>query len=89
MMPGTVGPIFQKLRNCLEGILAVWSEHAILESLIEFCDRVLAFPMDSPVAKMLAGIGVLLLKTEDWQINASREYSVLENQEEFETLIIS
>ncbi|KAF9575027.1 AAA ATPase midasin [Mortierella alpina] len=82
-------PILQKLRNRLEGILAVWSEHAILESLIEFCDKMLAFPMDSPVAKILAGIEVLLLKTEDWQINASREYSVLENQEELKTLIIS
>ncbi|KAF9965374.1 hypothetical protein BGZ70_004971, partial [Mortierella alpina] len=82
-------PILQKLRNRLEGILAVWSEHAILESLIEFCDKMLAFPMDSPVAKILAGMEVLLLKTEDWQINASREYSVLENQEELKTLIIS
>ncbi|KAG0370064.1 AAA ATPase midasin [Gamsiella multidivaricata] len=82
-------PILQKLRNRLEGILSVWSEHAILESLIEFCDKLLAFPMDSPVAKILAGIEVLLLKTEDWQINASREYSVLENQEELKTLIIS
>ncbi|KAF9576364.1 hypothetical protein EC968_009338 [Mortierella alpina] len=46
-------PILQKLCNGLEGILAVWSEHAILESLIEV------------------------------------EYSVLENQEELKTLIIS
>ncbi|KAF8942691.1 AAA ATPase midasin [Haplosporangium gracile] len=82
-------PILQKLRNRLEGILSVWSEHAILESLIEFCDKLLAFPMDSPVAKILAGIEVLLLKTEDWQINASREYSVLENQDELKVLIIS
>ncbi|KAF9194234.1 AAA ATPase midasin [Haplosporangium sp. Z 11] len=82
-------PILQKLRNRLEGILSVWSEHAILESLIEFCDKLLAFPMDSPVAKILAGLEVLLLKTEDWQINASREYSILENQEELKTLIIS
>ncbi|KAG0206795.1 AAA ATPase midasin [Mortierella sp. GBA30] len=82
-------PILQKLRNRLEGILAVWSEHAILESLIEFCDKMLTFPMDSPVAKILAGLEVLLLKTEDWQINASREYSILENQEELKTLIIS
>ncbi|KAF9110511.1 AAA ATPase midasin [Mortierella sp. AM989] len=82
-------PILQKLRNRLEGILSVWSEHAILESLIEFCDKLLAFPMDSPVAKILAGIEVLLLKTEDWQMNASREYSVLDNQEELKTLIIS
>ncbi|KAG0373871.1 AAA ATPase midasin [Mortierella sp. AD032] len=82
-------PILQKLRNRLEGILSVWTEHAILESLIEFCDKLLAFPMDSPVAKILAGIEVLLLKTEDWQINASREYSVLENQDELKTLIIS
>ncbi|KAF9140977.1 AAA ATPase midasin [Mortierella sp. GBA39] len=82
-------PILQKLRNRLEGILSVWSEHAILESLIEFCDKLLVFPMDSPVAKILAGIEVLLLKTEDWQINASREYSVLENQDELKVLIIS
>ncbi|KAI1311961.1 AAA ATPase midasin [Mortierella claussenii] len=82
-------PILQKLRHRLQGILSVWTEHAILESLIEFCDKMLAFPMDSPVAKILAGIEVLLLKTEDWQINASREYSVLENQEELKSLIIS
>ncbi|KAF9437661.1 AAA ATPase midasin [Entomortierella beljakovae] len=82
-------PILQKLRNRLEGILSVWSEHAILESLIEFCDKLLVFPMDSPVAKILAGIEVLLLKTEDWQMNASREYSILDNQEELKTLIIS
>ncbi|KAG0307077.1 AAA ATPase midasin [Dissophora globulifera] len=82
-------PILQKLRNRLTGILSVWTEHAILESLIEFCNKMLALPMDSPVAKILAGIEVLLLKTEDWQINASREYSVLENQEELKSLIIS
>ncbi|KAG0022720.1 AAA ATPase midasin [Entomortierella chlamydospora] len=82
-------PILQKLRNRLEGILSVWSEHAILESLIEFCNKLLAFPMDSPVAKILAGLEVLLLKTEDWQMNASREYSVLDNQEELKALIIS
>ncbi|KAG0241019.1 AAA ATPase midasin [Mortierella sp. GBA43] len=82
-------PVLQKLRNRLAGILSVWTEHAILESLIEFCDKLLAFPMDSPVAKILAGLEVLLLKTEDWQINASREYSILENQEELKTLIIS
>ncbi|KAK3821371.1 MAG: hypothetical protein J3Q66DRAFT_280726 [Benniella sp.] len=82
-------PILQKLRNRLSGILSVWSEHAILESLIEFCDKLLAFPIDSPVAKILAGLEVLLLKTEDWQMNASREYSILENQDEIKALIIS
>ncbi|KAF9915434.1 AAA ATPase midasin [Lobosporangium transversale] len=82
-------PILTKLRYRLQSIHSIWSEHAILESLIEFCDKLLAFPLDSPVAKILAGIEVLLLKTEDWQMNASREYSILENQEELKTLIIS
>ncbi|KAG0044860.1 AAA ATPase midasin [Gryganskiella cystojenkinii] len=82
-------PILQKLRHRLEGILSVWTEHAVLQSLIDFCDRLLTFPMDSPVAKLLAGLEVLLLKTEDWQSVASREYSVLDNQDELKTLIIS
>ncbi|KAG0336802.1 hypothetical protein BG004_007894 [Podila humilis] len=82
-------PILQKLRFRLRGVLSVWSDHAILESLIELCDKLLAFSMDSPVAKLLTGIEVLLQKTEDWEINASREYSIKVNQEELTTLIVS
>ncbi|KAG0341494.1 AAA ATPase midasin [Podila horticola] len=82
-------PILQKLRFRLQGVLSVWSEHAILESLIELCDKLLAFSMDSPVAKLLTGIEVLLQKTEDWEINASREFSIKANQDELTTLIVS
>ncbi|KAF9586477.1 AAA ATPase midasin [Lunasporangiospora selenospora] len=82
-------PILQRLRNRLEFVLSIWSEHAILEYLIQLCDKLLSFPLDSSVAKIMSGIEVLLFKSDDWQKNASREYSIAENQDELKTLIKS
>ncbi|KAF9163666.1 AAA ATPase midasin [Actinomortierella ambigua] len=86
---GRIVPILEKLRIRLQDILSVWTEHAVLESLIQLCDKLLGFPMDSPVAKLLAGIEALLQKTEDWESVASREYSIKDNQSELTSLIVS
>ncbi|KAG0232655.1 AAA ATPase midasin [Actinomortierella wolfii] len=86
---GRIVPILQKFRIRLKDILSVWTEHAVLESLIQLCDKLLSFPLDSPVAKLLAGIEALLQKTEDWESVASREYSIKDNQNDLTSLIVS
>jgi midasin len=56
--------------------LANWPEHAVLLQLSAICRRILSFTASSPVMKFLTGLELLLVKSEDWEKYASREFSL-------------
>ncbi|KAJ1964639.1 AAA ATPase midasin, partial [Dispira parvispora] len=72
----TVLDLLLSIRTRIDDILQVWTEQPALEHLRSIVVRLLGFPLTSPVAKFLAGLELLLQKSDDWESYASREFSL-------------
>ncbi|KAJ1660165.1 AAA ATPase midasin [Dispira simplex] len=72
----TVLDLLLTLRTRIGDILQVWPEQPVLEHLRSIVGRLLGFPVTSPVAKFLAGLELLLQKSDDWESYSSREFSL-------------
>ncbi|CAG8710126.1 11900_t:CDS:1, partial [Acaulospora colombiana] len=83
-----LGVIIANFQRRLKELLKLWPEHAILQQLHSICDRINGFKLNSPIAKLLTGLELLLQKSEDWESYASRDVSMKPNREEVTNLII-
>lgn len=84
-----VEPIVTRFKERIKEIQQEWPEHAVLQHLIDICDRLLSFSILSPVAKFLTGIELLLQKSEDWEAYAAKHVSLRAQREELTALIVS
>lgn len=82
-------PMLNAMKIRLLELLDQWPEHAVLQQLVTIIDRLVGFPIVSPIAKLLTGIELLLQKSEDWEAYASKEVSVKEHRDAIVALIVS
>ncbi|XJO73933.1 hypothetical protein BDV3_004832 [Batrachochytrium dendrobatidis] len=65
-----------KFDNRINDLLAQWPDHDVLVHLSAICRRIASFPVASPLMKLLTGIELLLIKSQDWEAYASKEVSL-------------
>ncbi|KAJ1986122.1 AAA ATPase midasin [Dimargaris cristalligena] len=80
--------LIDSIRTRLADVMAVWSDQPALEHLVVICDRLVKFPAASPIAKLLTGLELFLLKAQDWETYASREFSLRSHLDQVTRLII-
>ena len=66
-----------------------WPEHAVPVEVISFCDEILDFKLDFPVAKLLTKAEKLLDIVAQWESVASREWSAAVQMDQLTELIVS
>ncbi|KAJ2552565.1 AAA ATPase midasin, partial [Coemansia sp. RSA 1933] len=72
-----VRPVAQALADRAVFLLEEWPEHAGLQMIRDTARRLLAEPVTSPVARLLAGVEQLHLRAQDaWEAYASRDVSM-------------
>ena len=69
-------------------LLQEWPEHPILLQIAAVIDRLLSFTLDSPLAKLLTGLDMVLAKAHAWQANASSRVSIANHIEAVVTLVL-
>jgi midasin len=72
----------------LETCLLKWPEHSVLQNLKTICHRIISFPITSPIMKLLTGLELLLIKSDDWQKWASKEFSLKDSMDLIISLIV-
>jgi midasin len=81
-------PVISDLQKRVKELLEMWPEHAILQQIDKICDRIQGFTLNSPIAKFLTGLEILLQKTEDWEAYANRDVSIKLYREKITNLIV-
>ncbi|TIC06692.1 midasin [Wallemia mellicola] len=81
--------VVERLSQRLLQIFEDWPEQLILQHLNERCEAILRMDYRCPLAGMLSALEMLLMQTEDWESNASREVSLRDNRDEIVGLIVS
>ncbi|XP_078617566.1 midasin-like [Branchiostoma floridae x Branchiostoma japonicum] len=71
-----------------EELLAQWPDHPTLKQIAQLVERLLSFPVTSPLMKFLTGLELLLKKAQEWENNASREVSMTTQLEAIMQMII-
>eukprot|EP01135_Chromosphaera_perkinsii_P003042 Nk52_evm24s233 gene=Nk52_evmTU24s233 len=72
----------------ISDLLIQWPEHPILLVLVNLIKKILSFPVSSPVMKILAGLELLLKKSQDWEQYAAKHVSLKEALTSISNLII-
>ena len=83
-----VTPIVQSLRDRLSQLITEWPDQMVLQHLRETCDVVLALPLTSPLPRVLAYVERLLLQTDDWEMYANRENTLLQFRQNLTQLVV-
>ncbi|XP_073008545.1 midasin isoform X3 [Typha latifolia] len=60
------------LRDRVKNFLDEWSDHPILQNILEITESLLAFPLNSPLSKALLGLQLLIGRAQSLQENDSR-----------------
>jgi len=60
----------------LKELLDQWPDNALLQQLIKICDRILSFSPQSSLIKVLTGLELLLLKSQQWEDVAASSVSL-------------
>ncbi|KAL5010015.1 hypothetical protein ScPMuIL_012320 [Solemya velum] len=69
-------PVLDHLVKKIQELQMEWPDHPTLVQLIEVVDRILSFPVTSPLMKFLTGVELLLHKAQDWESNAAKFVSI-------------
>ncbi|KAF4522963.1 hypothetical protein B566_EDAN009553, partial [Ephemera danica] len=63
-------PLLVAIKKRVNELMQEWPEHPTLLTLDKVCMRLLGFSSQSPVAKMLCGLELLLSQLQDWEAHA-------------------
>ncbi|KAL4081238.1 P-loop containing nucleoside triphosphate hydrolase protein [Scleroderma citrinum] len=80
--------IVRSLRSRLVTLLQEWPDQMVIQHLLSRCDLILAFDINSPVAKLLSALEQLLLQTEDWEMYANRDNTLKDHRFAITNLIV-
>ncbi|PFX16223.1 Midasin [Stylophora pistillata] len=83
-----VKPVLEDFADRIHELLAEWPRHPALMQLLVVIQRILSFPVTSPVMKILTGLEVLLRKAQDWESNAAKHVSLRDHLDNVTQLII-
>ncbi|XP_038059884.1 midasin-like [Patiria miniata] len=81
-------PLLERFSSRILELLEQWPEHPTLKQLMLLIERILEFPITSPLMKFVTGLELLLEKAQEWESNASRAVSVREHLEHITDLVI-
>lgn len=70
-------------------LLEQWPEHTSLVELRAISQRILEFPIDSPLPKLLTGLEFIMEKSQDWELYACRDNSLASELKLITDLILS
>ncbi|KAG8936255.1 hypothetical protein FRC02_003547 [Tulasnella sp. 418] len=80
----TLEPLMARLND----LITEWPDQMILHHIRDRCEVIVGYGMDSPVAKLLAGLEQLVTQMEDWESYSNRENSLKAYQQQIASLII-
>ena len=83
-----VTPIVRSLRDRLSQLIAEWPDQKVLQHLRDTCNAVLALPLTNPLPRVLASLEGLLLQTDDWEMYANRENTLIQFRQNLTGLIV-
>lgn len=81
-------PLLRDLQLRLRNILHDWPDQMVLQHLIDHCQKILDYPLRSPVAQVLAALERLLVQMDDWEGYANRDNSLRVQQKSLIALIV-
>jgi midasin len=76
------------LRAQLKRLFDEWPDQMVLQHLMDRCDVILGFSLESPIAKVLSSLEQLLLHTDDWEMYANRSNSLTTYRQSLTELIV-
>ena len=77
----------QSLSLRLIELLREWRGNAILQLLLRLCDRIRALPVDTPMARLIVAVELLLFKAEQWEQVAAKHVSIRAELRPLELLV--
>ena len=77
----------QSLSLRLIELLREWRGNAILQLLLRLCDRIRALPLDTPMARLIVAVELLLFKAEQWEQVAAKHVSIRAELRPLELLV--
>lgn len=83
-----VREVLLSYNRSLDKALKNWPEHDVLQNLSSICQKIISFPITSPIIKLLVGLEILLVKSDDWERYASKEFSLRSELNQLIGLII-
>ena len=83
-----VKQVLTTFKNRISNLLEEWPEHSVLNQLIIIADRILSFPITSPVMQVLTGLQILNTRSQDWEACAAKHVSIQEELGHISRLII-
>ncbi|XP_065176268.1 midasin-like [Sycon ciliatum] len=81
-------PVLTQFLDAVNKFLEQWPEHPALLQLTVVIRRVLSFPLQSSLMKVLQGLELLLQKSQDWESYAARAVSLQTHIEAVTDLIL-
>ncbi|KAG7171260.1 Midasin-like 4, partial [Homarus americanus] len=76
-----VRPLLQTVRGRVDELLNLWPAHPSLLMVNTVITRVLAFPLTSPLMRHVIGLETVLEKAQEWEKNAHRGVSMMDQLE--------
>ncbi|KAK8720293.1 hypothetical protein OTU49_013436 [Cherax quadricarinatus] len=76
-----VRPLLQSVRERVDELLKLWPDHPSLLMVNRVVTRVLAFPLTSPLMRHVVGLETVLEKAQEWEKNAHKGVSMIEQLE--------
>ena len=83
-----VTPIVQSLRDRLSQLINEWPDQMVLQHLRDTCDAVLTLPLTNPLPRVLASVERLLLQSDDWEMYANRENTLVQFRQNLTQIIV-
>ncbi|CAG8469891.1 6305_t:CDS:10 [Ambispora leptoticha] len=84
-----INPILSEFQTRIKNLLEEWPDHAVLLQLYEISIRIQSFVLNSPIAKFLTGLELLLQKSAEWEAYASSRVSLQIQLDQITSLIIA
>ncbi|CCH41350.1 Midasin [Wickerhamomyces ciferrii] len=81
--------VVEKLQYSVHGLLQQWPEHATLQTLFRISQEYLAFPVKTPIARLIQKIEQIYTFIIEWEKYASVKVSLSAHQDDFTSLIVS
>lgn len=81
-------PILDSLLKRISELLSEWPEHPSLNHIVVVINRINSFPIESPLARFLTGLEILLSKMKEWEENAHSGVSLANQSATVTNLII-
>ena len=81
-------PVIRRLLQRLQQLQEEWPDHPTLKQLETIANRILSFPLTSPIMKVLSGLELLLHKAQDWEGVAAKHVSLEAELHDISNLIV-